>query len=346
MKYKVGIIGFFAEGKSKAGGQEAKTWSIYEALTGVVGKEQIMTVDTTGWKKNPLKLFWGLVKMVALCSNVIMLPAQKSVRVFIPLSESVNKFYHHKLFYSVVGGWLPSYIKDRPILKKQAQQLDKIFVETISMKEALESDGFNNVEVIPNFKNIRPIERESLSFEVRRPLRLCTFSRVMREKGIEDIVKAVKDINEKHKETVLLLDIIGKIDDGYVETFENLIMTFPDYITYKGMVEPHESIETIRDYDALIFPTHYRTEGVPGTIIDAYMSGVPVITALWDNHRDVFREGLTGWGYAFDDFDALEETLTRLVDHPDEFLKMKLTTLKESEKYLPEKAVQKIVDNF
>ena len=269
MKYKVGIIGFFAEGKSKAGGQEAKTWSIYEALTKVVGKEQIMTVDTTGWKKNPLKLFMGLVKMVASCSNIIMLPAQKSVKVFIPLSEAVNRFYHHKLFYSVVGGWLPGYIKTKPRLKKRAQLLDKIYVETISMKEALEADSFTNVEVIPNFKNIIPVRECDLSFVIHRPLRICTFSRIMKEKGTEDIVRAVQEINEQYGKTVLELDIIGKIDDGYRDRFKQLVDTFPDYISYKGMVEPYESVETVREYAALVFPTHYRTEGVPGTIIDA-----------------------------------------------------------------------------
>ena len=346
MKYMVGIIGFFAEGKSKAGGQEAKTWSIYEALSEQIGKENIMTVDTTDWKKNPAKLFCGLVGMVASCQDVIMLPAHKSIRIFIPIAQTVNLFFHHKLFYSVVGGWLPKYLKDKPRLKKRAKRLDKIFVETVSMEEALNADGFSNIEVIPNFKNIKPIGQEELKAEIKSPLRLCTFSRIMKEKGTEDIVQAVREVNENFGRIALSLDIYGKIDDGYIERFKQLEKSFPPYISYKGMVEPHESVETIHGYTALVFPTHYRTEGVPGTLIDAYMSGVPVITALWDNYRDVFIENVTGWGYKFDDYGALKETLVRLVEHTDEFLQMKKTTLEQAEKYLPENAIQKIMANF
>ena len=72
---------------------------------------------------------------------------------------------------------------------------------------------------------------------------------------------------------------------------------------------------------------------MPGTIIDAYMSGVPVITALWGNYKDVFVENVTGWGYKFDDYDELKSVLIRLIDHTDEFLKMKPLVLIEARKY-------------
>ena len=76
------------------------------------------------------------------------------------------------------------------------------------------------------------------------------------------------------------------------------------------------------------------------------MSGVPVITALWNNYRDVFIEGITGWGYEFDNYEALRETLIRLVQNPEQFFQMKKTALMEAEKYLPDNAVSKILDNF
>lgn len=41
----------------------------------------------------------------------------------------------------------------------------------------------------------------------QEPLRLCTFSRVMKEKGIEDAVNAVEAVNEYFGRLVYTLDI-------------------------------------------------------------------------------------------------------------------------------------------
>jgi hypothetical protein len=53
----------------------------------------------------------------------------------------------------------------------------------------------------------------------------------------------------------------------------------------------------LKDYFALLFPTHFYTEGIPGTVIDAYAAGIPVISAKWESYSDVIDEGVTGIGY-------------------------------------------------
>lgn len=37
------------------------------------------------------------------------------------------------------------------------------------------------------------------------------------------------------------------------------------------------------------------TEGIPGTLIDAYCAGVPVVSALWLNYVGVFEDEVTGY---------------------------------------------------
>ena len=53
----------------------------------------------------------------------------------------------------------------------------------------------------------------------------------------------------------------------------------------------------------------FFTEGIPGTIIDAYSAGVPVISARWESFSDVVEEGRTGIGYEFDNMRELENVL-------------------------------------
>lgn len=345
-KYKVGIIGFFANGKSKAGGQEAKTCSIDRAMKEEYGYTAIYNVDTTDWKKNPMKLFFGIINMSFRCENIIMLPAQNSLKIFVPFFEILNVIFHRKLFYSVVGGWLPNYLTENISLQYKCKKLDAIFVETKSMRDALLDMGFVNVEVVPNFKYLKSVQIEKTNTSYNLPYRICTFSRVMKEKGIEDIINAVETINNKYKKVVYKLDIYGKIDDSYISRFEELKNNFPNYIRYCGMVEPNQSVETIKDYFALVFPTHYFTEGVPGTLIDACMAGVPVISALWGNYEDVFIENVTGWGYEFNNQNALVDVLIKIMNGPEEFSKMRKITLKESEKYLPINNIQLITKHF
>lgn len=345
-KYKVGLVGYFATGKSKAGGQEAKTCSLDKSLKERYGKEMVFDVDTTNWKKKPFSLLIGLFKLCLKCENVIMLPAQNSIRIFIPFILFFNTFFQRKIFYSVVGGWLPEYLEKNIRLCKKAKKLTGIFVETNSMKKKLDNMNFKNVDVIPNFKVLEPIEKEELNMTFEMPYFLCTFSRVMKEKGIEDIVDAVININNKYKKEIYKLDIYGKIDDGYQIEFEKISKQFPNYIRYMGMVEPHESVKVIKNYFALVFPTKYYTEGMPGTLIDAYMAGVPVISSLWGNYEDVFIDNVTGWGYEFSNNMQLEKLLEKIINNPNDFIKMKETTLENSKKYTSKIAIAKICEKF
>lgn len=340
-KCKVGIIGFFATGLSKAGGQEAKTCAISRAICEKYGENNVFKVDTTGWKKNPFRLLCGLIKLVIYCENIIILPAQNSLKIFVHILIPLNLVFHRKIFYSVIGGWLPDYIKNKNLLIKKLKKLTCIFVETVSMKKNLSLRGINNVEVVPNFKYLSlNSNQERKSHEI--PLKLCTFSRVMKEKGIEDIVDVVKKINKSHNICVLTLDIYGKIDDSYVDTFNDLCMSFPSYINYVGMVEPDESVDIIKNYSVLVFPTRYYTEGIPGTIVDAYMAGVPVITSLWGNYEEVFIDGITGYGYEFNNVGDLENILKKLLLNPSVLDQMNINCLNEAKKYLPENAMKTI----
>ena len=59
----------------------------------------------------------------------------------------------------------------------------------------------------------------------------------------------------------------------------------------------------------LLFPTKYYTEGIPGTIIDSYASGVPVIASNWQNCEDVVINKKTGLIFEFNNLTKFKEKL-------------------------------------
>ena len=60
-------------------------------------------------------------------------------------------------------------------------------------------------------------------------------------------------------------------------------MTSNNCARYCGIKDPKDSVKTLKNYFALVFPTRFYTEGIPGTIIDAYYAGVPVIASKWES---------------------------------------------------------------
>src|SRR5690606_29973646 len=97
------------------------------------------------------------------------------------------------------------------------------------------------------------------------------------------------------------------IDEKYIGRFEEIKKEFPSYIRYKGSVNYVDSVDVLKKYFALLFPTQFKTEGIPGTIIDAYAAGLPVIASEWDSAHEIIDQGSTGYIYEFMRNSKLEE---------------------------------------
>lgn len=332
--YKFCVCGHFAFGKNLLNGQTVKTKIIADELDAQLGETAVKKIDTHGGK---LQVIWSVLSAVGamfICRNLVILPAHNGVRVFGPVLAFFRKWSHCKLHYSVIGGWLPKLLEGSPSLAKALKKFDHIYVETTTMRNALEAQGFDNIVVMPNCKKLTVLTEDELVYHKSTPYPLCTFSRVMQEKGIEDAVYAVKTINEQNGETLFTLDIYGPVDAGYQERFSDMQKEWPNYIRYRGSVPFDESVETLKSYFALLFPTRFYTEGIPGTIIDAYAAGVPVISSRWESFSDVIDENQTGYGYEFENAEQLISLLLKIAKEPEMATTLKLGCCKKAHQYL------------
>lgn len=340
---KIGICGHYG-GENSLNGQTVKTKIITNELINHYGKNEILCFDSSGGFKKIFKHICGVLNLLRTCDNVIILPAHNGLRVFAPILAFANKFYKKKLHYIVIGGWLPEFLKKRKHLSKSLKKFDYIYTETSTMKKVLERQGFNNIVILPNCKKLNILKQNELIYCTNEPYKLCTFSRVMKEKGIDDAVEAVKYINDKYGRTCYALDIYGQVDSNQTEWFNEIKKNFPDYIKYCGTVEFDKSTEVLKNYYALLFPTHFKTEGIPGTIIDAYASGVPVISAKWDSFDDIIDDNITGFGYSINNVDELINILLSL---PSANLSdIKLSCLREAEKFNVDKVILNLCDKI
>jgi lipopolysaccharide/colanic/teichoic acid biosynthesis glycosyltransferase/glycosyltransferase involved in cell wall biosynthesis len=340
--YKAGICGCLAYGIDNHGGQIVKTRTFAEELKNEFDEQSIQIVDTYGWKKNPVLLFIKCSLLIKNCKNIIIMPAENGLKVFVPLFLLFNKVFHRKLHYVVIGGWLPELLESNYKLINKLNSFDGIYVETNIMVEKLKLLGLKNVIYLPNFKRLEILEESELVYPTEEPYKLCTFSRVMKEKGIEDAIDVVNSVNDFFGRTAYTLDIYGQIDDNYIERFEILKKEFPKYISYKGVVKSNDSVYVLKSYFALMFPTYYEGEGFAGTILDSYAAGIPAIATDWKYNREIIHENSDGLIYDYQNKDMLKKILIEIYQNPNVIFNMKKNCLNRATEYLPET----VINNF
>lgn len=343
---KVGVVGHFGNGLDLLNGQTVKTKIISSELKKKFGDDNVRDIDTHGGLRTYLKLPFLLLLALFKCNNVVFLPAQNGLKIIVPLLFLMNNFFHRKLHYVVIGGWMSEMIKKRHFLCYCLRKIDFIYVETTVMKQNLESMSFTNVEIMFNCKPLNIVSENDLIENKKEPFKLCIFSRIMKQKGIEHAVFAINKINEKFGNHICSLDIYGQIDENEYVWFDSLKNSFPQNVAYRGVVPFSESVTVLKKYTALLFPTLFFTEGIPGTIIDAYAAGLPVIASRWASFKDVIDEGITGFGYEFGSENQLYVLLNKIFSSSEILNKMKKNCIAKACFFLPNNAMKNFISNL
>ena len=343
----VSIVGHFAKRKQDLGGQTIKTKTITEELKNYFGQEQVLEIDTCGGVKTLLEAPFQVFYALKNSKNVIIFPAHNALRVYAPLLSFENRLFNKKrnLHYVVIGGWLPHFLRDKRHLSKCLKCFDGIYVETNTMKTALEEQGFKNVFVMPNCKKLTILSAKELVYPNSIPYKLCTFSRVSREKGIEDAVNAISEVNKALGYTVFSLDIYGQVDIEQTVWFKKLQEKFPKYVQYCGIVPFEKSVDVLKKYFALLFPTYYDGEGFAGTLIDAFSAGVPVIATDWRYNAEIVNKEV-GYVYPTRDQLAFVDILKFVATNPVCILNKKPRCLQEAEQYRIDKAIKVLISRL
>ncbi|GEM_PF-5029663 len=111
-------------------------------------------------------------------------------------------------------------------------------------------------------------------YRIAGPAQLLTTSRLVPDKGLEDLIEAVARLAPRRN---VHLTIVG---DGPLRgTLERLAASrgVTDRVRLAGWVNPPFSLITAADL--FVFPSHY--EGFPNSVLEPMAMGVPVVTSFW-----------------------------------------------------------------
>lgn len=342
----VSIIGKFDTTEGVADGQAVKTNILADEIELVYGLDKVERISTFKWKRNPVKLFWKSIKAVWNSKNVIFLIDEGGIKIFPYLLQIVNIFHKCRIHYYVVGGWLKNYLDNSESAVRVLKKLDAIYVELPAMYRELEEHGFCNGVLVNKFRRMTPVATEKIDISPKCPYKLCYFSRVMREKGIEDCISAVILANKQAGFVKYTLDIYGLIYEPYREVFDEMRKSFPDYIKYKGIVDFNKSSSILKDYFAMLFPTSYASEGYPNTIVDSFAAGLPVIATKWKYNSDIIHEYKDGILIDVSNIEQIIESMEFLSENLDLYGQMRKNCIARCSEYLPENAIKKVVEHL
>src|SRR5699024_8924060 len=132
--------------------------------------------------------------------------------------------------------------------------------------------------------------------------------RLVKDKGIEDLVKAFKIIEKKYRNVKLL--VIGSIEDGDSISKNDLTFILENKnVVYKNHVD--NPVNYYNNMDVFIFPT-YR-EGFGNVSIEAQALGIPTITYNVTGAKDTVINNETGFIVEPGDYVKIAEKIELLL---------------------------------
>lgn len=158
-------------------------------------------------------------------------------------------------------------------------------------------------------------------------------ARVMKEKGIDQYLKAAEVIRKRHPTTVF--HILGFCEEAY----EDKLKHFQD----KGIIHYHGMQKDVRSFikrsHCTIHPSYYP-EGMSNVCLESQASGRPVITTNRSGCRETVEDGVTGYIFPIMDDELLIEKIEQFINLTHEQKKqMGLNARKKVEKEFDRKIV-------
>lgn len=320
MTKRICVLGAFGYRETLFDGQTIKTRNLLDLLV----KEGVNPdfYDTQDFKYSKLSILKMFGK-VCRADVLFYLPAQNNLKYIFPIIYFLCKFFHTDIHYFVVGGWLKEFLEDKPSIARKLAKIKGIHSETLLMKEALESTyHFENVDIFPNF---RINDFVPTAHHEDGKLKTVFMARVVKMKGLDTLFAMGDKIVEAGLADRISLDFYGPIQDveGDEAFFREGLVRFP-FMQYHGPLEPSDIYTTLEQYDVMLLPTHFFTEGLPGSVLDAYISGIPVIVTRWKHATEFVDDDCSGYIIPFeDDGTALINSVVNLLNNPDELQRMK-----------------------
>lgn len=154
--------------------------------------------------------------------------------------------------------------------------------------------------------NIKKYKLEDYPDE-KANLRFLFIGRIMKAKGIDELLEAVKIVKEEFPE--VHFDLIGGKEEDYAEVINELEKA--KIVQYHGRLHQEDVREFIIKSHVIIHPSYH--EGMSNVLLEAAATGRPVLASDVPGCREIFKEGVNGFGFEAKNVNSLVEAIIKFI---------------------------------
>lgn len=196
------------------------------------------------------------------------------------LAKLIRKKYGIPVVITVHVGAAETVFSKTKIFQKWLTNLANKYVsKMLFLSESIRNEflgmGFNKdrTGVLYNFHDLTPTSTVEDDVVKGSTLRLLYVGAIHREKGIMDLLNAMKCLKEED----VHLDICGIVKDASIkEEFETMVDDLQVCVTMHGLVTGAEKTKLYKKADVLVLPSYH--EGLPMVILEALTTSCAIIS--------------------------------------------------------------------
>lgn len=270
------------------GGVTVKNQNLYAALS---EKLEIEKIDFSEIKHGGFKTAWRFARCFfgRQSTFAIGVSGKKTRRRFCRLLYYCNRPAMNRSVLFLMGGSVSKDIAADVKYQKYVREYKQIYVETYGMMRELAAAGLTNVGYYPNCR-FRPAKGPDVSPTTSSgPLKCVFFSLIQPQKGADLVLEAAKQTPE------ISYAFYGPVDEAYKDEFLHALEQVNNaqyYGAFSGT--PDEVYNELSKYDVLLFPTKWDTEGVPGILVEAKISGVSCVVSARSYNEEIVHDRMEG----------------------------------------------------
>lgn len=206
------------------------------------------------------------------------------------------------------SGRADSHLRQSRLARFALRDCDDVVVPSPFLEKIFRAQHLH-AQVVPNVTDLSRFRYRSR--DPLRPRFLCTRNWEA-QYGLDVVVRAFADVRKQFPEATLFLVGRGSREPELKKLAENLKV---DAITFKGEVHPDEMHAVYDDCD--IFINGSYVDCSPVSILEAFSSGLPVVTSSAGGIPDLVQDGETGLLSPPGDWPALAANSLRILRQPE-----------------------------